>query len=68
MPRATINLGESTGQSEVGGRWKFASGYVPGEPNDGLVAQAEGSPARLAEYDDSDWEECHDLTQRLSHG
>jgi hypothetical protein len=68
MPRATINLGESSGQSTVGGRWKFARGYVPGEPNEGLVAQGEGSPARLAEYDDSNWEECHDLTERLSHG
>ncbi len=68
MPRATINLGESTGQSTVGGIWKFARGYVPGEPNEGLVAQGEGSPARLAEYDDSNWEECHDLTERLSHG
>ena len=37
-------------------QWKFGFGWIPGEPNEGLVSQASGSPARLAEYDDSDWE------------
>ena len=68
MPGATINLGEPSGQSLVGGTWKFARGFVPGEPNEGLVAQREGSPARLADYDDSSWEVCHDLTARISTG
>jgi hypothetical protein len=40
---------------------------VPGQPNEGLVAQAEGSPARLADYDDAAWETCRDLTARMSH-
>lgn len=48
MPRATINLGESTGQSMVGGRWKFARGYVPGEPNEGLVAQGDATPRAVS--------------------
>ena len=68
MPRATINIGEAAGLATVGGTWRFARGYVPGETNEGLVSQSEGSPARLHEYDDSNWEVCTDLTQRLSHG
>ncbi len=68
MPRATINLGDSSGLSQVGGQWKFSRGYVPGEPNEGLISQGEGSPARLPDYDDSSWEVCHDLTARISHG
>ena len=50
MPRASINLGEPEGLAAVGGTWKFAQGYIPGAPNDGLVAEGEGqsgAPARL---------------------
>ena len=68
MPRATVYLGEASGQALVKGTWKYARGYVPGQPNEGLVEQAEGSPARLADYDDSGWEVCHDLAERMSHG
>ena len=68
MPRATLSLGDAAGQAEVKGQWKFARGYVPGQPNEGLVEQAEGSPARLADYDDSSWEVCTDLGGRMSHG
>ena len=32
------------------------------------MEQHESSPARLADYDDSSWETCHDLTERMSHG
>jgi hypothetical protein len=56
MPRATINLGDPAGLAAVGGQWKFARGYVPGESNEGLVTQAVGSPARMVDYDDSSWE------------
>lgn len=68
MPRATVYLGEPAGQALVKGTWKCARGYVPGQPNEGLVEQIEGSPARLVDYDDSTWEACHDLTTRMSHG
>ena len=68
MPRATVYLGEPSGQALLKGTWKYARGYVPGQPNEGLVEQAEGSPARLTTYDDSTWETCHDLTERMSHG
>jgi hypothetical protein len=32
------------------------------------VAQGEGSPARLPDYDDSGWAICYDLPERVSHG
>ena len=68
MPRVTINLEDPSGQSVIKGRWKFATGYIPGEPNEGLIAQGEGSPARLPDYDDSGWEYCAELPARISHG
>ena len=68
MPRATLSLGDEAGRAATKSQWKFARGYVPGEPNGGLVEEAEGSPARLPEYDDSGWEVCADLTQRQSRG
>ena len=68
MPRASINIGDPTGLAAVGGQWKFARGFVPGEPNEGLVSQAEGSAARMPEYNDANWEVCHDLAGRISHG
>ena len=68
MPRAMVILGDPAGRALVKGTWKYARGYVPGQPNEGLVEQAEGSPARLADYDDSGWEVCHDLSERMSHG
>ncbi len=36
-------------------RWRIVPGLVPGEPNQGLVAERRGSPARRADYDDSGW-------------
>ena len=68
MPRATINIGDATGQAATGAVWKFARGYVPGETNEGLVEQREGSPARLPDYDDSGWAVCYNLPDRVSHG
>jgi hypothetical protein len=52
----------------VKGEWRFAPGLVPGEPNEGLVAGLAGSPARLVDYDDSDWEVRKDLTLWYSRG
>ncbi len=39
-------------------------GWVPAEPNEGLVSQAAESPARLADYDDSGWEVISDVEPR----
>ena len=35
--------------------WRIASGLVPGEPNQGLVAELRAVDARLPDYDDSSW-------------
>ena len=50
------------------GGWRRAMGLVPGEPNQGLVAEMLGSPARLAEYDDSSWDQDVNVQERLSVG
>jgi hypothetical protein len=68
MPRAIVNLQDPADLRAVQGQWRFAPGFIPGQPNEGLVSQAEGSPARLPDYDDSGWEICHDITPGRSHG
>lgn len=68
MPRAIVDLNDASGLAVVKGQWKLAQGLVPGEPNEGLVSQLEGSPARLPDYDDSGWEVCTDLGKWVSHG
>ena len=69
MPRATINIGEDSGRAATGATWRCAVGYIPGEENGGLVFErGEGSPARLADYDDSGWDVITDLPQRNSGG
>ena len=68
MPRETLNLQNPADLQAVNGVWRYAPGLVPGEPNEGLVAQREGSPARWPDYDDSAWEVCHDLAEWHSHG
>ena len=42
MPRGILDLGNPADLEQVNGVWKFAPGLVPGEPNEGLVAQLEG--------------------------
>lgn len=68
MGRITVNIGEPQGQAAVGATWRYAEGYVPGEDNEGLVARTEGSPARLADYDDSGWDVVKNLPDRISEG
>jgi hypothetical protein len=68
MPRAILNLHAPADLRAVQGQWRFASGFIPGEPNEGLMAQAAGSPARLPDYNDSQWEVCQDITAGRSHG
>ena len=48
--------------------WRRSMGLVPGEPNQGLVAEILGSPARMVEYDDSAWDKDVDIQDRLSVG
>ena len=68
MPRASLDLQDPQDLSVVRAQWRFAVGLVPGEPNEGLVSQLEGSPARLADYDDSGWEVTADLAEWRSRG
>ncbi len=41
---------------------------MPGESNEGLVSQILASPARLADFDDSGWEECSNIRASRSVG
>lgn len=68
MPRVFLNLMNPEHLELLGSQWVFAKGLVPGELNEGLVSKLESSPARLADYDDSGWEICNDLTRVISSG
>ncbi len=46
----------------------MGTGLVPGEPNEGLVAQLLASPARLADFDDTGWKVCANIRESLSVG
>ena len=45
-------------------QWRFGPMWVPGEPNEGLVAQSLESAPRLADFDDSSWEILTDVEPR----
>jgi len=68
MPRIALDLNQEADRAKVKGVWRRALGLVPGEPNQGLVAEREGSPARLADYDDSAWEVCTNVRDLVSKG
>ena len=68
MPRSTLDLQDPKDLSSVRAQWRFAMGLVPGEPNEGLVSQLEGSPARLVDYDDSGWDITDDIERWRSRG
>ena len=68
MWRIALDLNKAEDLAKVKGVWRYALGYVPGEPNQGLIAEADGSPARLPDYDDSAWDICSDLRLRVSKG
>ena len=68
MIRVALNLEKSEDLQTASAGWKFAEGLVPGEPNEGLIARLEGSPARLADYDDSKWEHCDNVQEGRSNG
>ena len=56
MAKVMLDLEDPKVLEELGTEWRFGSGWDPGKPNEGLVSQTSESPARLADYDDSDWE------------
>ena len=49
-------------------QWRYADGLVPGEPNGGLVNLMKDSPARLADYDDSNWGICENIQEIVLEG
>lgn len=68
MARIALDLNNAADRRKVNAVWRMAPGLVPGEPNEGLEARLEASPARLADYDDSGWEECGNIRTSLSQG
>ena len=68
MERLVIDLNSPEGKAQVKGVLRHATGYIPGEPNEGLISQIEGSPARLLDYDDSGWEICKNIKDKVSIG
>ena len=68
MPRIALDLNREDDRKQVGGVWRYATGFVPGLPNQGLTAEIEGSPARLEDYDDSSWEVRENVREGLSSG
>ena len=68
MPRIALDLNKAEDLKRVKGQWRVGQGLVPGQPNEGLVAQILNSPARLADYDDSGWEICSDIRKSRSMG
>ncbi len=69
MPRVALDLDKAEDRAKVGGGvWRRALGLIPGEPNQGLVAEVLESPARLADYDDSGWEVTDNVRDLVSKG
>ena len=68
MRRVSMDLENPKDLQQARAQWKFGPGLVPGEPNEGLSAQLQGSPARLADYDDSGWEVCQNIKEGRSKG
>ena len=68
MPRITLDLNNAEDCRKIKGQWRVAQGLVPGQPNEGLVAQLLNTPARLPDYDDSGWEVCANIRKSLSKG
>ena len=69
MPRVALDLENSEDLTVLGATgWRIAPGLVPGEPNQGLVAELREVEARLPDYDDSWWEQDADFQARRSVG
>jgi hypothetical protein len=68
MPRIALDLNKDADRQKVKAQWRLGPGLVPGEPNEGLVAQILNTPARLADYDDSKWQVCNNIRQGVSSG
>ena len=65
---AKLNLENAEHLELTNAQWRYADGLVPGKPNGGLVDQLIETPARLADYDDSNWATCEDIRAVVSKG
>ena len=63
---AELDLENAEHRELTNSEWRYGDGLVPGEPNGGLVDQLPETPARLADYDDSDWPICEDIQEFIS--
>jgi hypothetical protein len=68
MPRIALDLNNSEDCRKIKGQWRVGQGLVPGQPNEGLTAQLASSPARLSDFDDSNWEVCANIRKSISKG
>ena len=69
MARVSLDLDNKDDLQVLGATgWRRGMGMVPGEANQGLVAEMRGVPARLPDYDDSGWEQPDSIQERLSVG
>ena len=69
MVRVALDLENSADLALLGTTgWRIATGLVPGEPNQGLVAELRSVEARLSDYDDSWWDKDADFQERRSVG
>ena len=68
MPRASLALESAAGQAAVNGPVEVRKGVRAGRAERGSGGAVGGSPARLPDYDDSGWEVCDELMQRVSGG
>jgi hypothetical protein len=68
MPRFALDLNNEEDRRKVKGQWRLGPGLVPGQPNEGLMAQLLNAPPRLADFDDSGWEVCANIRKSLSKG
>lgn len=66
MTVASLDLESPDDLKLLNAQWRFAPGWVPGEPNEGLVAQSLESAPRMADFDDSSWEILTDVEPRRS--
>ena len=63
-----FDLNKEQDRLKVRGQWRVATGLVPDEPNEGLLAGLEARPARLPDHDDSARDVCNDVRENRSRG
>jgi hypothetical protein len=66
--RINVDLNDPAQRESVKATWRRAIGFIPSEANQGWAAEIEGSPCRLADFDDSSWDVCENIGDVLSHG